>query len=109
VAQVSKMLTYVVDNNLSNGTVKIPSMSVAAKTGTAELTTPQGGYYQDRFFHSFFGYFPSYDPRFIILLYTNDPQGVEYASETLPSTFMHLTHFLIDYYDLPPDRGVSAS
>ena len=108
VTQVSQMLTYVVDHNLSNGNVKIPSMSVAAKTGTAQLTTPQGGYYKDRFFHSFFGYFPSYNPRFVILLYTNDPKGVEYASETLTSTFMDLVHFLIDYYDVPPDRAEVA-
>ncbi len=94
---------------LSNGTAKIPTMSVAAKTGTAQLTNGTGGYYKDRYFHSFFGYFPSYNPRFIILLYTNDPQGVEYASETLTSTYMDLVHFLIDYYDVPPDRGVAPA
>jgi stage V sporulation protein D (sporulation-specific penicillin-binding protein) len=103
--EVSEMLTSVVDHNLSHGTLAIPSLSVAAKTGTAQLTDMNGGYYQDRYFHSFFGYFPSYAPRFIILLYTNDPQGVEYASETLTSTFMDLVHFLADYYDLPPDRA----
>jgi cell division protein FtsI/penicillin-binding protein 2 len=101
---VSEMLTSVVDHNLSKGTLAIPSLSVAAKTGTAQLTTAAGGYCKDRYFHSFFGYFPAYAPRFIILLYTNDPQGVEYASETLTGTFMDLTHFLSDYYDLPPDR-----
>jgi cell division protein FtsI/penicillin-binding protein 2 len=101
---VSRMLTVVVDTKLSNGTVRIPSMSVAAKTGTAQLTKPGGGYYQDRFFHSFFGYFPSYAPRYVILLYTLDPRGVEYASETLTSTYMDLVHYLIDYYQIPPDR-----
>ena len=109
VRQVSEMLTLVVDKALASGAVRIPTMSVAAKTGTSELTKPGGGYYDDRFFHSFFGYFPSYAPRFIILLYTNDPRGVQYASETLTSTFMDLTHFLIDYYDIPPDRGVATS
>ncbi len=103
--QVSEMLTKVVDESLAKGTLKIPSMSVAAKTGTSELTKPGGGYYDDRFFHSFFGYFPSYAPRFIILLYTNDPKGVQYASETLTGSFMDLVHFLIEYYDVPPDRA----
>jgi len=41
----------------------------------------------------------------VILLYTVKPQGVEYASETLTSPFMDLTHFLINYYDVPPDRA----
>lgn len=103
------MMTAVVDEKLQNGAAKIPSMSVAAKTGTAQLTDGQGGYYTDRFFHSFVGFFPSYSPRFIILLYTNDPRGVTYASDTLGSTFLDLTHFLIDYYQVPPDRGIPAS
>src|SRR3989338_7716759 len=66
---------------------KIPTMSVAVKTGTAQLTKPGGGYYDDRFFHSFVGFFPSYSPRFIILLYTNDPKGVRYSYQTLNAPF----------------------
>ena len=106
--EVSTMLTNVADSALSNGAHRIPTTSFAAKTGTAQLTNGRGGYYEDRYFHSFVGYFPSYAPRFIILLYTNDPKGVEYASETLTATFMDLTHFLINYYAIPPDRGLPA-
>ncbi len=102
------MMTALVDEKLEGGRAMIPTMSVAAKTGTAQLTNGRGGYHTDRFFHSFVGFFPSYNPRFIILLYTNDPQGMEYASETLNSTFLDLVHFLIDYYAVPPDRGVPA-
>jgi cell division protein FtsI (penicillin-binding protein 3)/stage V sporulation protein D (sporulation-specific penicillin-binding protein) len=104
-----QMMTALVDEKLENGRAIIPTMSVAAKTGTAQLTNGKGGYYKDRFFHSFVGFFPSYNPRFIILLYTNDPQHVEYASETLDATFLDLVHFLIDYYQVPPDRGISTT
>ncbi len=111
VDEVTQMLVKVVDTKLGNGTVKIPSMSVAAKTGTAQVAGPDGKYLGGGvYFHSFFGYFPASDPKFAILLYTYKPQNVEYASETLTSPFMNLTHFLINYYDLPPDRaGVSGS
>lgn len=105
----TQMMTKLVDEKLENGKAIIPTMSVAAKTGTAQLTDGRGGYHTDRFFHSFVGFFPSYSPRFIILLYTNDPKGVEYASETLDATFLDLVHFLIDYYQVPPDRGVATS
>ncbi len=105
----TEMMNAVVDEKLDNGKAKIPTMSVAAKTGTAQLTDGRGGYHTDRFFHSFTGFFPSYNPRFIILLYTNDPQGVKYASETLNATFLDLVHFLIDYYQVPPDRGFATS
>ncbi len=106
--ETTQMMTALVDQKLENGKAIIPTMSVAAKTGTAQLTDGHGGYYDNRYFHSFVGFFPSYSPRFIILLYTNDPQNVEFASETLDSTFLDLVHFLIDYYQVPPDRGLSA-
>ena len=105
VEETTRMLVTVVDTALAHGTLSIPEMSVAAKTGTAQIPGPSGGYYKDRYFHSFFGYFPAYDPRYIILLYTREPKGVQYASETLSNPFMDLAHFLISYYAIPPDRA----
>lgn len=101
----TRMLVKVVDTKLDNGKVMIPEMSIAAKTGTAQVAGPGGKYYENLYLHSFFGYFPAYEPRFIILLYTRQPQGVQYASETLTHPFMELTHFLINYYEIPPDRA----
>jgi cell division protein FtsI/penicillin-binding protein 2 len=98
------MLTTVVDQALLNGTVALPHYSIAAKTGTAQIAQPSGGYYSDRYLHSFFGYFPSFDPRFLVFLYVVDPQGEEYASHTLTPPFMNIVKFLINYYEVPPDR-----
>jgi len=107
--ETTQMMTALVDQKLEGGKAMISTMSVAAKTGTAQLIDGHGGYFSDHFFHSFVGFFPSYNPRFIILLYTNDPQHVEYASETLDTTFLGLVHFLIDYYQIPPDRGFATT
>lgn len=109
VEQTTHMLIKVVDTKISNGNDKIPEMSVAAKTGTAQIAGPGGKYVEGQYFHSYFGYFPAYEPRFIILLYTRKPQGVKYASETLTAPFFELTHFLINYYSIPPDRAGSAN
>jgi cell division protein FtsI/penicillin-binding protein 2 len=103
--EISRMLTTVVDEALSGGKQKQEHYSIAAKTGTAQIADSEnGGYYEDKYLHSFFGYFPAYDPEYLILLYTVEPKGVQYASETLTQPFMELTKFLINYYNVPPDR-----
>ncbi len=103
--EISKMLTGVVDNALLVGAVKMDHYSVAAKTGTAQIVDPSTGkYYPNQYLHSFFGYFPSYNPRFLVFLYTLKPQGVEYASHTLTEPFVNIEKFLINYYEIPPDR-----
>lgn len=109
--EITRMLVRVVDEALLNGSVKIPEYSVAAKTGTAQISRPRelgGGYYEDRYMHTFFGYFPAYDPKFIVFLYTYYPKDAEYASHTLTMPFIRTTKFLLNYYNIPPDRDPNA-
>ena len=60
------MLVHVVDTALMHGADKMDRYSIAAKTGTAQMVKPGAGYYEDRYLHSFFGYFPAYEPKYII-------------------------------------------
>lgn len=102
---ISQMLVKVVDESLAGGDAKMEHYSIGAKTGTAQIANPNGGgYYSDRYMHTFFGYFPAYDPEFIVFLYVREPVGVKYASQTLTTPFSNLTKFLINYYQVPPDR-----
>jgi cell division protein FtsI/penicillin-binding protein 2 len=104
-ATVTQMLQTVYDNALLNGQLKMQHYTAAAKTGTAQIADPTTGtYYPDKYLHSFFGYFPANDPRFIIFLFQVDPHGVEYASASLAHPFYDMMQYLINYYDLPPDR-----
>ncbi|MFA6535860.1 MAG: penicillin-binding protein 2 [Candidatus Paceibacterota bacterium] len=102
---ISRMLVQVFDKALGEGKYKMARYSIAAKTGTAQIANPNGGgYYEDKYLHSFFGYFPAFDPKFLVFLYQLEPQGVEYASQTLAAPFSKLAKFLISYYEIPPDR-----
>lgn len=101
--EISRMLVEVFDN-YRKGELKFEHYTVAAKTGTAQIAHPKGGYYKDRNLHSFFSYFPAYEPKFIVLLYTVHPKKVKYSSETLIEPFRSLAKYLINYYNIPPDR-----
>ncbi|QSH39505.1 penicillin-binding protein 2 [Candidatus Kaiserbacteria bacterium] len=102
--EITRMLVEVFDEALLGGDVKKEHYSIAAKTGTAQIASPDGGYYDDKFLHSFFGYFPAFDAKYLVFLMNVEPQGAQYASQTLTEPFMEMTNFLINYYDIPPDR-----
>jgi cell division protein FtsI/penicillin-binding protein 2 len=96
------MLVTVMDKGLKVG---LPHFSVAVKTGTAQVADNEtGGYYTDRHTHSFVGFFPAYNPKFIIFLYAINPKGVAYAATTWTQPFLDITNFLLNYYEIPPDR-----
>ncbi len=104
---VTHMLVNVVDQvmNPARPNTVIPHYSVASKTGTAQIADPiNGGYYADRYLHSFFTFFPASNPRFIVFMYQVYPKGAPYASDTLTDPVFNITKFLINYYNIPPDR-----
>ncbi len=99
---ITQMLVTVMDKGLHAG---LDHFSVAVKTGTAQVANnTTGGYYQDRNTHSFMGYFPAHDPKFIVFLYAINPKGVAYSATTWTKPFVDITNFLINYYEIPPDR-----
>ncbi len=74
-ATLREILTDVVEHGTGRR-AKIEDMSIAGKTGTAQLVNlEQGGYFKDRFFASFVGFFPVATPRYLILISVVDPQG----------------------------------
>jgi len=103
--EITRMLVTVMDKAIKGGLAKLDHFSVAVKTGTAQVAdNTTGGYYTDRHTHSFVGYFPAYDPEFIVFLYAVNPKGVSYAATTWTDPFLDITKFLLNYYETSPDR-----
>jgi len=103
--EITRMLVNVMDAYMKNKSTNLEHYSIAAKTGTAQVANNEaGGYYEDRHTHSFFGYFPAYNPKFIIFLFAINPKGVPYAAQTWADSFLSITKFLVNYYEVSPDR-----
>jgi cell division protein FtsI/penicillin-binding protein 2 len=77
-AKTAKTLTEAFVQVVEKGTAqraKIEGIKIAGKTGTAQKTKPNGGYFQDRFVASFVGYFPAEDPQYVVMVQLDDPRG----------------------------------
>ena len=104
---VSRMLTtaFQASGAAKKNAARDKFWSIAGKTGTAQIANPNGGgYYTDRYLHSMVGYFPAYNPKFIVLMYMLNPHNAQYSSGSVAYNFENMAHFLLAYYQVPPDH-----
>lgn len=100
---LSKMLVSTVRNGFENR-AGIKGYFVAGKTGTAQIPRKDGRGYSDAVIHTFVGYAPAFDPKFLILLQLNEPSSNRFAANTLTPAFHDLAEFILNYYEIPPDE-----
>jgi len=99
------MLVKAVENG-SGRRAQIKGYTVAGKTGTAQVPDLKNGGYLDEYIHTFVGFAPAYDPKFIALIKLDDPKGVRFAESTTVSVFHDLAQFIFSYLAIPPDKPV---
>lgn len=97
---VSGMLVNVVDNGQAKS-ARVPGYYVAGKTGTAQIAGP-GGYTED-YNHSFAGFVPVDDPKFVMIVKFEKP-AVAYSASTAAPVFSKIAKFVLQYYNIPPAR-----
>ena len=104
--EAAHKLTSMLVSTVRNGydKIKIKGYFVAGKTGTAQMPNEGSRGYSDEFIHTFVGYAPAFDPKFIILLKMDKPRGIRFASDSLSPPFANLTKYLLNYYEIPPEE-----
>jgi len=82
----------------------IPNYQVAGKTGTAQVADSQNGGYGSDIIDSYIGFAPANQPAFTILIKLDKPQGAPLAGVTVVPAFKDLAQFVLNYYNIPPDK-----
>lgn len=98
---VSGMLVNVVDG----GHAKLAGVDgyfVAGKTGTAQVA--ERGEYGEKTIHTFVGFAPVDDPKFVMLVRLNNPTEVKYSASSAAPLFGELAEFILGYYKIPKER-----
>ena len=101
VKKITDMMVNVVKGGYGKN-AHVDGYLIAGKTGTADIAS-KGGYSQDTI-QTFAGFFPAYNPRFVMMVRLDKPLYGVSASSTVTLTFRNLVKFLINYYNLPPDK-----
>ncbi len=100
-AEVTQMAVDAVDlAQVAN----INGYSLAGKTGSAYVPNPKGGGYLNELDDSYIGWGPASNPRFIAFIRLNGIPVTSLAAETVVPAWQQMAQFLINYYNIPPDR-----
>ena len=82
----------------------IEGYSLAGKTGTAFIPNLVRGGYTDSVIDSYVGFGPTSHPRFIALIKIDTLPSTALAAQSVVPAFKELSQYLINYYNIPPDR-----
>jgi cell division protein FtsI/penicillin-binding protein 2 len=100
--QIREMMQTVVESG-SGQVAKVPGYKIGAKTGTAEIANPNGGYYKDRFTGSFMGFTSVDNPQYVIITRVDNPKISGYAGpEAAGPIFAEINSWLIRYKVVKP-------
>ena len=110
--KVSGELMSMLQNVVAEGTgtlAAVPGYRVAGKTGTAAKPDGLGGYSTSRYVASFVGIVPATDPRLVILVAVDEPQGAIWGGVVAAPAFREIARFDLQYLAVSPDDSGSLA
>jgi cell division protein FtsI (penicillin-binding protein 3) len=106
--EVTRMMEMAV---LPGGTApraQVPGYRIAGKTGTAHKAEA-GGYAEHKYVSSFVGFGPVTNPRFIVAVMLDEPQGAKYfGGEVSAPVFSSVMGNALRMMAVPPDAPIEA-
>ena len=82
--------------------VSVPGYALAGKTGTAEMAE-DGGYSETEFVASFVGFAPADDPKLLVAVVVDEPQGDYYGGSVAAPAFGEIASFALPYLGIAPE------
>jgi cell division protein FtsI (penicillin-binding protein 3)/stage V sporulation protein D (sporulation-specific penicillin-binding protein) len=103
--QIKSMLVSVVKNGWGEKAA-VPGYLVGGKTGTAQVADSENAGYSDKTIHSFIGFAPAKEPRFVTLVKLNNVKNEEFSAYSAGVATGKLNEFLLDYYQIFPTEEI---
>lgn len=101
--EVRQMLEGVLAPGGTASEVKIPGYALAGKTGTSNKIDPAtGSYSEEKYVASFVGMAPADNPRLLVSVIVDEPQGAIYGGEVAAPAFGKIASFALPYLRIPP-------
>ncbi len=100
-AEVRTMLEGVLAPGGTASEVSVPGYTLAGKTGTAEVAE-NGTYSETKYVASFIGFAPAREPRLLVAVIVDQPQGEIYGGAVAAPAFGEIAGFALPYLGVPP-------
>ncbi|HLH66552.1 MAG TPA: penicillin-binding protein 2 [Solirubrobacteraceae bacterium] len=108
-AELRDMLRGVFDDGGTASGAAIPGYDLAGKTGTANVAV-NGSYSTTEYIASFIGMVPAADPKLVVEVMVNQPQGSIYGGQVAAPAFKRIVGWAVPYFGIDPNpAGVSTS
>jgi len=105
--QLTQMLQAVVSPTGTGRRAAVRNFHVAGKTGTAQKASV-GGHADDRHAAFFAGFAPASQPRLVVVVVVDEPQGAYYGSDVAAPVFANIVSGALRVLAVPPDALPAA-
>lgn len=103
--QVSRDIRAIMESvvDRSNRSAARSGYSVGGKTGTAQISKPGGGYYDDKYNGTYLGFVGGDKPQYVIVVRVNEPGIPGYAgSRAAAPVFASISNMLLNNFGVTP-------